>query len=275
MGLVAYLPWITAPLMELCLAGILLRRGLRRQFPVFFLYLWFDLAASCLRLVLERFSAGGGLVFAVYWGSTLLTALLGFLVIRAVFQNAFRPYDSLREFGEVLFRWATLLLVLAGAVSAVSSGTVAGSHAESIIILARSVCVMQCGVTLLMLLFSSRVGLSTHNRGFGVALGFGLYASVELATVTMRSAFGPLGDPGFELLRVIAGNIALAIWIGYMLIPEPAQRREGIIERADDWNFALTGIVHPERHAPSLSLIESSVERVLRRAESPDSKVGP
>lgn len=274
MGLVAYLPWIAAPLMELCLAGILLRSGLRRQFPVFFLYLWFDLSASCLRLGLGRFAGASAFSFGVYWGSTLLTAMLGFLVIREVFQNAFRPYDSLREFGELLFRWATLLLVLAGVVSGVSSGATAGKHAETVIILARSVCMMQCGVTLLMLLFSSRVGLSMHNRGFGVALGFGLYASVELATVTMRSAFGPLADPGFELLRVLAYNIALAIWIGYMLVPERAQRSERIIERADDWNFTLTSIAHPEQHAPSLSLIESSVERVLRRAESPDSKVG-
>jgi hypothetical protein len=38
------------------------------------------------------------------------------------------------------------------------------------------------------------------------------------------------------------------------------------LARADQWDFALAGLAHPDAHAPAVQLIESTVDRVLQKA---------
>ena len=47
--------------------------------------------------------------------------VLAFAVLREIFVQIFRPYESLREFGNILFRWAALVLILIGVVMTISS----------------------------------------------------------------------------------------------------------------------------------------------------------
>ena len=107
--------WIAHPLLQGTLAAIMLWRKLYRTFPYFFAYVVFQLIAFAVTFPLreQRFYA---IFFVSYWVSTAISVLLGFLVIREIFLDVFRPYHTLRDLGSVLFKWAGLVMLMVAGV---------------------------------------------------------------------------------------------------------------------------------------------------------------
>lgn len=269
MSSLQYSLWVLYPALQVCLATVMVRRGLHRRYPMFFAYTVYQVTVFALRFVLYHAPNSYKLYFLAYWSTSALGVVLGFLVIHEVFQHVFRPYDALREMGEVLFRWAALVLILVAVVTAASAGGGVGLTPlmNTIVALERSVRMMQCGLVLLMVLFSTHVGLSARNHIFGIALGFGIYASVELTMFTVRSRFGPGADVALDIIKSAAYNIAVITWVSYLLFPEPERRLvRPVVEKADQWNFAVLGVTNPGANSPSLPMIENAVERILQRA---------
>jgi hypothetical protein len=105
-----------------------------------------------------------------------------------MFKHAFRPSEVLRDFSAILFRWSLVVLVLAGGMWAINT-----SHSDqqdfinSLILLAdRSVCLMQCGLVFFLLLSIEYLGISRRHLLFGIALGFGLFTSVNITLVQIK-----------------------------------------------------------------------------------------
>ena len=90
----------------------------------------------------------------------------------------------LRDLSVILFRWSALVILLVAGMWAVTSGHPAqdGSITNAILLAGRSVRLMQCGLVFFLLLFSEYLGISRRNLLFGIALGFGLFASVVAPT---------------------------------------------------------------------------------------------
>ena len=62
----------------------------------------------------------------------------------------------------------------------------------------RSVQGRQCGLLVFLFLLSFYFGLPWRNHVFGIALGFGLFASIELVASAVRSQIGTLADSGLS-----------------------------------------------------------------------------
>ena len=82
---------------------------------------------------------------------------------------------------------------------------------------------------------------STFQLPFGIALGFGVMASVQLAVSLMRSYLGDGSTPGYVLLRPLAYNLAVLIWLFYTAKRE---RRKDVSalppeDEVNRWNEAL------------------------------------
>ncbi len=105
-------------------------------------------------------------------------------MIHEVFLDVFRPYHTLRDLG--------LSPVQVGGPGH-ADGRGCGGGFESvrwrfpdraaIMTLQRSVRVVQCGLMLFLLVFSRYLGTNWRQKSFGIALGFGAFASVELSLV--------------------------------------------------------------------------------------------
>jgi hypothetical protein len=262
-----YALWFAGPILQLFLAGLIYRRGLRRQFPVFFLYTLAQPILFLPQFVFYRISYTA--YFWSYWFVSFTSVLLGFFVMREVFVNLLRPYDSLRQLGDILFRWAAVVLVMVAVVSAAST-SLSGLSRTTVAILAleRSVRVMQCGLVLFMLLFSSHLGLNARHHVFGIALGFGIFAAVQLVIVTLPALIGAMQTLAVTLATGSTYLIAVGLWFYYLCRPEPERKPIEARVETQRWDVALAGMQNQIPQESFMTAVEDAVERVLTRRQS-------
>lgn len=256
-----YAFWIAPIPVLVFLAATMTRRNLRRDFPVFFTYVIFQIISFAFLFAFFHWSYK--VYFCTYWLTSAAGVVLGFAVMREIFANLIRPYDALRDLGSVLFRWAAAVLVMvAGVIAASGAPSKLGGMVMVIFALERSVRVMQCGLVLFMLLFSAHLGISSKHYVFGISLGFGIFAAVELMILTLY-ALGTHESVGMNLLKAMTYTVSTVIWAHYMLSPEPERITEHARAHTERWNLALANVRDPEYNF--LPMIESAVERVLSK----------
>src|SRR5271169_1449698 len=186
LSLIDYVLWLASPLFQLGVLAALFRRGLYREYPYFFNYTILQVLSIAFLLSVQH---SPYLYFYGYWVSAAISVVISFAVLQEIFKDAFRPYEALRDLSVILFRWSLLVLVLVGGMWAITTIHADGRQPmPSMILLAdRSVRLMQCGLVFFLLLFSEYLGISRRHVLFGIALGFGLFASVNMLVATGMS----------------------------------------------------------------------------------------
>ena len=269
--IVYYALWIAPVAVFVCLAALMLRRKLHREMPIFFAFALLQVGTFATDFYFYHRSPVQ--YFYSYWTTAALFTALSFGVLREVFTAIFRPFADLREFGGVLFRWAALVLTVAAVLMASTSGSLPGWHVVAVILnFVRSVEIMQCGLVLLMLLCSAYLGITLQHRIFGIALGFGLIAAVDLIAVAVFANFGMRSQGFFQLSKMVAYNTSALLWVGYVYAGEVECRPTKQFSRAERWNYALATALHPGSDSPALPLIEDTVERVWKQANGHSKK---
>ncbi len=207
--------WFSASAIQLGVLVVMLKRGLHREYPYFFNYTMLRVLSDVILFIVHNQSYT--LYYFSYWVSAALSALLSFAVLYEIFQQAFRPYEALRDLGLILFRWSALVILLVAGMWAVTSGHPAqeGSITNAILLAERSVRLMQCGLVFFLLLFSEYLGISRRNLLFGIALGFGLFASVNMLVASGLSHAGVVHVSVLRWINSGAYNLSALIWLGY------------------------------------------------------------
>lgn len=264
-SLLQYALWLGGWALSLAVAVTLVRRKLRQEYPFFFAYAAFQVVSAIPLFALYQRGVYADYFYA-YWTSSALGLGLGLAVLYEVFQHAFRPYAALRGLGSMLFRWATLVLLVVGLLTAFSAPMGPSPLIAGILSLERSIRMMQCGLLLLLLLFSPRLGISWRSHLFGITAGFGGYAAVVLTLITLRSHLNFPGDPAYSLVNSGAYTLAAGAWLGYLLAPEPARQAVRVQPVPDQWDFALQGIGRTRPADSFLVNMEKTVDRVLNEA---------
>src|SRR5271169_6360315 len=172
--------WAAHPILESCLAGIMIWRKSHRTYPIFFSYLIAQVVCFAILFPIHQYGSYD-LYFYSYWIAAVISLGIGFMVIHEIFQDVFRPYHTLKDLGTVLFKWAALVMVFVAMVVAASSPPGQSPLVQAVVTGQRCVRVVQCGLVLFLLVFSRYLGVSWRQQSFGIALGFGGFASVELA----------------------------------------------------------------------------------------------
>jgi hypothetical protein len=132
--------------------------------------------------------------------------------------------------------------------------------------LERSVRIMQVGLVLFLFLFAGHLGISARSHIVGIALGFGIFAGVNMMFAIL-SAGHAIPHATLALIKSFAYNISCVLWFWYMLAPEPQRQAIDHHARSTDWNFALQA-VEQGQHESFLPMIESAVERILQKREA-------
>jgi len=240
--------WTTRFLLQTALLAWMTARNLYRVFPVFVLYTGVAvLQTVTLKAMVYTPSATGAHYFVVYAGGTVLAAALRFAVIYELFQQAFYDYPALRSLGITLFRGTMVLFLLIGAVMAWFKPVAEQRQLMSDLDLVdQTVCVMQCGLLIVLLIFSRKIGLSLRSRTFGIALGFGISSSVGLVAFAIRSRVESVqATPATDLLNLVslAGSlVSVAVWTAYLIRQENVPNSvSSILPRHDleSWNQEL------------------------------------
>jgi hypothetical protein len=262
-----YLFWILPIIIQSAIAWLMVRRGLRREFPFFFHYVSFQALSSTSLFVV--FHLRNNLIYFYFsWACAALGAMLGFAVIYEIFDNAFRPFVALRDFSRVIFRWACVVLLVVAVVMAITSASGNTNRVTlGILAIERGVLLIQGGLLLFLLMYSSRLGMTWKHHGFGIALGFGFNASAHLILNSLRTQLGPSWHPMYNMLLIVCYNVAVMMWASYMFLPEPARVTEAaqftpkpVLQR---WNQVLAG--EDSLGGTFIPNMERIVDRVMSR----------
>ena len=260
---VYYPLWIAHPVMQLGLAAVMWRRKLLQRYPIFFAYI---VSEVMLFMVLFLSQRNYDAYFYLYWLGAGISALFGFKVIHEVFTDVLRPFHALRDFSSMLFRWAgavVMLIAIMAAMNSMKSGF--PLITAGLLSLERSVRVMQCGLVLFLLMFSRYLGISRRHRSFGIALGFGIFAAVELAVIGLRVT-GVVNPTVLNLASMIAYNIAVILWICYCALPVAEQRRSEMLLQPQRWDLSLGELAHPVAPESLLPMFDAMVDRAFSKA---------
>jgi len=246
--------WTARFLLQAALLAWMIVRNFYRDFPIFVVYTGDAVLQTIILKAIDYSPWGtGSLYFTAYAVGGALEAALSFAVIYEIFKHAFRDYPALRNLGTTLFRGTTVFLLLAGIVliwlKPAGELRLLMSKLDHV---EQTVCVMQCGLVVVLLLFSRNIGVSLRSRTFGIALGFGILASVDLATFAIRSGIeSPLANPMTDLLTLItlvAYLCSVSVWTAYLIRPEPLPRAASLVLPAHDlegWKEELRRLLRP------------------------------
>jgi hypothetical protein len=259
--------WIAHPVLQLAVGMAMLRRKLTRVFPVFLSYLAFQIVTFSFLFPMFKWGANYALYFYVYWGFSAVDLILGFMVIHEIFLNIFRPYHTLKDLGTVMFKWAALVMLLVAFVVAASN---AGRNQEpivqAILTVQRCVRVAQCGLVLFLVVFSRYIGVSWRQKSFGIALGLGLSAGVELTTLALYSG-GFMRQVTTDAIGITVDNFAIAIWFAYVLHESSARTKEADLFTSHRWERSLNDLQNPQGDS-LIPMFESMVDRALSRTRA-------
>lgn len=212
-----YYLWIAPHLLLGVVLLLMVHRGLHRRFPIFFAYAGFEtLQFGVLFFVRQTHHAarqGGYLQF--YAAGLALSTALRFGVIQEVFGQLFDGHSALAAPARTFGRYATLVLVgVAVVLAMVSPGAESDFTGHTLHSLDRAVSILQCGLLISLLVFSRYFALSTKRDAFGLALGLGILASVELATSAIR-LYGVASRTLSDLVTMGSYHVCVLIWLFY------------------------------------------------------------
>lgn len=264
-----YALWILHPLLQLGIGAFMIHRGLLRQFKFFFAYIITQLVTFCIVFPAYWHNASGAFTFYSYWVCNAMSVTFGFLVIHEVFVDVFRMFQTLRDLGTVLFKWAGLVMLLVAGVVAVSTNsTEMAPWMQAIITSQRCVRMIQVGMVMFLLFFANYVGVSRKQHSFGIALGFGSFAVFELLLIS--SWIGShLTGPWISAVNMTAYNCSLGLWFGYVAVKRPARDLSHSLLKPQRWEQSLSDIHHPLPADSLIPMFEGMVDRALSRTQPP------
>ncbi len=249
-SLVDYLLWLPSPILQVGVLVALFRRGLHKEYPYFFKYTILQVLVAVFLLCVQ---GSEYLYYYGYWVISAISIVISSAMLYEIFKHAFCPYEALRNFSVVLLRWSALVLLVGGMWAIHTARTDQPDFINAVILRADgSLRLMQCALAFFLLLFSKYLGISRRHMLFGIALGFGLFASVSMLVATGMSHSGL---SGWVLRRIncAAYDVAALIWLGYTALPSRTTVLVAI--RPQEWNSALEG-AYLSRIARSLLTIK-------------------
>jgi len=210
------------PLLQACLAAILIARRIYRKFPLFTLYTLFALCAEVSKLCLILLHGQNTLkYFYLYWGLEAVYAVLGFAAIREVFQYVFENFTALKWFKFLLPGVAALMVAISVLIAVLHRAVDMGPLEEGIFSLQIAVRCLQLGVFFLIFWLARFFDLDYRQYAFGIAAGFGIAAAGILLGTLVRTGLGLKFIIFFEYVTPVSYCVAVTVWLASFIRPEP------------------------------------------------------
>ena len=235
--------WIGGIALQALLAVVLITRRTWVRFPIFATYAFFNLLEAAITYAV---SGNGMVYFYTYWICEAISTVLGLAVVYEMFKSLFSPHPALRKLASGVFRGAMILLLVLGLIVVYKQSPTEGtSIGAAVMTAAEAARIVEVGLFMFLFLFSSAFGLRWREHVFGVALGLGTFAAIDLLNVTLRSQFGSGIADVLNLVRMGTFNLSLVLWAFYLLTPESVPKQAEVPHRAqlEQWNQAVMELI--------------------------------
>jgi hypothetical protein len=236
--------WVAPHVLQIPMIVIMVRRKMVPEFPIFFLYTCFQILQTAVLFTIDQVDRFTAQQYIVCWiAEEYASVVLRFAVIHEIFQHVFRSYPALQRLGGRLLRWSTVLLMISAVLLvAYSTGTHLDRVSLVLVVVNRTVNIMQVGLLVLLLLLVKYLHLAGSTYVFPIALGLGLYASAMLVNTALQAHFGAYFN-GLLTTHIEHGayTCCVLVWLTGLLLPQPAAKQieAPAIPELEDWNAAL------------------------------------
>ena len=269
MNWLMYVNWLAGPLLQITLLIFMVRREFHRVFPRFFSYILFQtLKSACLFVVYRYFPES---YFDAYWTGNAISVIFTVAVMDEILHSLFREYGGIQILGTTIFRWSCGLLLLLAILGALSGSETGGDRVvAAVFAFDRSLRLMQVGLFLLLMLLCRLLRNCSRQQVFGIALGFGVFASVELILVSIVMWHGNGQAAIISLLKSTTYNAVTLVWIGYLKQQPQAVPKIEAATYANTFGMALAASAAVQDPDAGFMLrVEQAVDRVLSRSDWP------
>jgi hypothetical protein len=269
MNWLMYASWLAGPLLQITLVIFMFRCKYHTAFPRFFSYILFQTLKSACLFVAYRYFFNS--YFDAYWTGNALSVIFAVAVMDEILRSLFKEYGGIQSLGATIFRWSCGLLLLIAIVGALSgSGTGGDRIVAAVFAFDRSMRLMQVGLFLLLMLLCRLLKNCWRQPVFGIALGFGVFASIELILVSVVMWSGESHADLISLLKSAAYNGVTLVWIGYLKQQPQLVPQVEAAMTASTFSMALAGSgAMPDPDASFMLKVEQAVDRVLSRSDWP------
>lgn len=252
-----YYLWIVPHAFQAVVLFLMIQRGWRRQFPMFFLYGVSEIAQFAVLFGISlSYLPFSHEYFRLYSVSLALSAAIRFAVIQELFGYFFQRYPTLIRPGKLLLRVSIVLLLLVSVgLAALAPGSNIDFLSHTTYVFDRTAAILQAGLLVLLFSFSRYFVLSWRSQAFGIALGFGIFAGVDLATSALR-VYGIISQTLFDFINMGTYHCCVLIWIFYLAIAHDNSNDDSDGSRGprvlselpahdlDVWNRELESLLH-------------------------------
>ena len=262
-----YVSWLAGPVLQITLLIFMIRRKLQVVFPRFFSYIVLQIVKSGILFLIYRYNHEN--YFDAYWSGNAISVLLAVTVMDEILHNLLKQYGGIQSLASVIFRWACGLLLLLSIVNAFSNQqTNADRVVSAVLAFDRSVRVMQCGLFFLLIILCRFLRNCWRQHVFGIALGFGIFASIELMLVSIVMHFGDGPVAILSVVKSAAYNVVTLLWIMYLRRQSEPVLQVDAAPQLSALNVSLVASTQPG-DSGFLSMVEQAVDRVLSRGSWP------
>src|ERR1019366_8756623 len=129
------------------------------------------------------------------------------------------------------------------------------------------------GLVFFLLLFSEYLGISRRHLVFGIALGFGIFASISMLVAAGMSHGTFLHVSILRQISKVAYSGGIVIWLGYTALAPARSRVAVAAARSKDWNYALEDARVQPPVDSLLDTMDRTVERLLYPREEAKAQV--
>jgi hypothetical protein len=229
--------------LQVVLAAILLAKRAWRKYPMFAAYVFFTLFETVATFPGNRTSTA---YFYSFWTCEAIGIVLGLAVVREIFTNIFAPHAALRRLATLIFRVAVVALIILACGAMYEQSGNARSIARVLMLATDATRIVELGLIMFLILSSSEFGLHWRQSEFGIALGLGTCAAVELVNVTLMTHLSPEAQQVLSLVRSLSFNGSLLIWLGYLLAPPERPKNTIDVPKAqlEQWNQAVMELIN-------------------------------
>ncbi len=205
----------------LAVATVMFRKGLHKQFPIFFSYLLFEFAMCCILWPMAYFRAPGEIYGRFDLFDRAGDIALRFGILRELFESsATGSAPWLRNVARMRNRVTFLFAILTAMLfAALYSNSLDHVFIHNYVII-EACNVAQCGLVVLLFVWHRFLGLWMSPLAFGIAVGMGLAMGLEPLEIVLRYSVPAPKSMVVDMMNMAAYHTAVLVWLYYALARE-------------------------------------------------------
>ena len=215
MFIASYYLWIAPHILLGIFLICLLWRRLQRKLPIFVAYVVFELVQFILLFTIFLHSPFPAAIYR--WTLVVGTGISSILELGVIYELANELLLSRSSLGSALRPALQIILALLLLGAAIGSGAFSGISVQRVTnifeMIDFSSNLIEAGMVLSLFIFARALRVSCHNWVAGVALGFGVSASIDLVSAALRAEWGKRAFVAADLTQMAAFHVCVVIWL--------------------------------------------------------------